>query len=178
MADRNTRMSILHCFDKGTVVCDLKSTDKFEVLRELISRAPVFEEIGNLETLERAVVARERLQSTGFGHGVAVAHGRAAGVERVLIAMGLSRTGIPFESPDGEPVRLLFVIASPLMVSLDYLHALSTLVRCLRHQPLRDRLLAARDADEIQRQLRQAFMTGAERCDDPLTDPQACGAAG
>jgi mannitol/fructose-specific phosphotransferase system IIA component (Ntr-type) len=92
--------------------------------------------------------------------------------------MGLSRAGIPFESPDGEPVRLLFVIASPLMVSLDYLHALSTLVRCLRQQPLRDRLLAAREAGEIQRQLRQAFMTGVERCDDPLTDPQACGAAG
>ena len=171
-------MSILHCFDKGTVVSDLQSADKFEALREVIRRAPVFKEIGNLDALENAVVARERLQTTGFGHGVAVAHGRAAGVERVLIAMGLSRTGIPFESPDDQPVRLLFVIASPLMVSLDYLHALSTLVRCLRHQPLRDRLLAAGDAEQIQKQLRQAFTTGAERCDDPLSDPQACGAAG
>ena len=178
MADRNTRMSILHCFDQGTVVTDLLSADKFDALREVIRRAPVFREIGNLDALENAVVTREQLQTTGFGHGVAVAHGRAAGVERVLIAMGLSRTGIPFESPDGQPVRLLFVIASPLMVSLDYLHALSTLVRCLRNQPLRDRLLAARDAGEMQRQLRQAFMTGAERCDDPLSDPQACGAAG
>lgn len=178
MADRNIRMSILHCFDKGTVVADLRSADKFEALREVIMRASVFKEIGNIDALENAVISRERLQSTGLGHGVAVAHGRAAGVERVLIAMGLSRTGIPFESPDGEPVRLLFVIASPLMVSLDYLHALSTLVRCLRHQPLRERLLAARDPVEIQRQLRQAFTVGAERCDDPLSDPQACGAAG
>ena len=80
------------------------------------------------------MIARERLQSTGFGHGVAVAHGRAAGVERVLIALGLSRAGIPYDSPDGEPVRLLFVIASPLQVSLDYLQALSTLVRCLRRR--------------------------------------------
>jgi nitrogen PTS system EIIA component len=178
MADRNIRMSILHCFDQGTVVGDLQSVDKFDALREVIMRAPVFKEIGNLDALQNAVISRERLQSTGFGHGVAVAHGRAADVERVLIAMGLSRTGIPFESPDGEPVRLLFVIASPLMVSLDYLHALSTLVRCLRHQPLRERLLAARDAVEIQRRLRQAFMIGAERCDDPLSDPQTCGAAG
>ncbi len=178
MADRNTKMSILHCFDQGTVVSDLQSADKFEALREVIRRASVFKEIANLDVLENAVIARERLQSTGFGHGVAVAHGRAEGVERVLIAMGLSRNGIPFESPDGEPVRLLFIIASPLMLSLDYLHALSTLVRCLRHQPLRERLLAARDAGEIQRQLRQSFMIGAERCDDPLSDPQACGAAG
>lgn len=178
MADRNTRMSILHCFEQGTVVCDLQSADKFEALREVIRRAPVFREIGNLDALENAVIARERLQSTGFGHGVAVAHGRATGVERVLIAMGLSRAGIPFESPDGAPVRLLFVIASPQMVSLDYLHALSTLARCLRHQPLRDRLLAACEAEEIQRQLHHAFTTGVERCDDPLTDRQACGAAG
>jgi PTS system nitrogen regulatory IIA component len=178
MADRRIRMSVLHCFEQGTVISDLQSTDKFEALREVIRRAPVFKEIGNLDALENAVVARERLQSTGFGHGVAVAHGRAAGVERVLIAMGLSRAGIPFESPDSEPVRLLFVIASPLIVSLDYLHALSTLVRCLRHQALRERLLAAASADEIQMLLRQALMTGAERCDDPLTDPQACGAAG
>jgi len=178
MADRNTKMSILHCFDQGTVVTDLQSTDKFEALREVIRRAPVFKEIADLDTLEKAVVARERLQSTGFGHGVAVAHGRAEGVQRVLIAMGLSRTGIPFDSPDGEPVRLLFVIASPLLVSLDYLHALSTLVRCLRHAPLRERLLTAREAGEIQRQLQQSFMIGAERVDDPLSDPQACGAAG
>ena len=178
MADRSISMSIIHCFEQGTVVFDLQSTDKYEALREVIRRAAVFKEIGNLDALESAVIARERLQSTGFGHGVAVAHGRAEGVERVLIAMGISRAGIPFESPDGEPVRLLFVIASPLMVSLDYLHALSTLVRCLRHQPLRDRLLAAREAREIQMQLRQAFMTGVERIDDPLTDPQACGAAG
>jgi PTS system nitrogen regulatory IIA component len=178
MADCNTRMSILHCFDQGTVISDLQSTDKFDALRELIRRAPVFKEIGKLDALENSVVARERLQSTGFGHGVAVAHGRAEGVERVLIAMGVSRAGIPFESPDGEPVRLLFVFASPLKVSLDYLHALSTLVRCLRHQPMRDRLLAAPDEGEIQRQLRHAFMTGVVRCDDPLIDRQACGAAG
>jgi PTS system nitrogen regulatory IIA component len=171
-------MSILHCLDQGTVVSDLQSVDKYDALRELIRRAPVFKEIGNLDALENAVVARERLQSTGFGHGVAVAHGRAEEVARVLIAMGVSRAGIPFESPDGEPVRLLFVIASPMQVSLDYLHALSTLVRCLRDQPMRDRLLAAQDDGEIQRLLRHAFMTGAERCDDPLIDRQACGAAG
>jgi len=171
-------MSIRHCFDQGSVVVDLQSVDKFDALRELIRRARVFREIENLPAFEEAVIARERLQSTGFGHGVAVAHGRAAGVERVLIAMGLSRSGIPYESPDKEPVRLLFVIASPLQVSLDYLQALSTLVRCLRDAPVRDSLLAALNVEEIEQRIRDAFMTGLARCDDEVLGRQACGAAG
>jgi PTS system nitrogen regulatory IIA component len=171
-------MSIRHCFDQGSVVVDLQSVDKFDALRELIRRAPVFREIADLPSFEEAVIARERLQSTGFGHGVAVAHGRAAGVERVLIAMGLSRSGIPYDSPDKEPVRLLFVIASPLQVSLDYLQALSTLVRCLRDAPIRDSLLASLNVEDIEQRIREAFMTGLGRCDDPVVGRQTCGAAG
>ena len=171
-------MSIRHCFDRGSVVVDLQSVDKFEALRELIRRAPVFKEIANLTAFEEAVITRERLQSTGFGHGVAVAHGRAAGVERVLIALGLSRAGIPYDSPDQEPVRLLFVIASPLQVSLEYLQALSTLVRCLRDAPIRDSLLASLDEGEIARRIKDAFLTGLGRCDDQIMGRQACGAAG
>jgi PTS system nitrogen regulatory IIA component len=171
-------MSIRHCFDQGSVVVDLQSVDKFDALRELIRRAPVFREIVNLPAFEEAVIARERLQSTGFGHGVAVAHGRAAGVERVLIGMGLSRSGIPYESPDKEPVRLLFVIASPLQVSLDYLQALSTLVRCLRDAPVRDSLLAPLNVEEIEQRIREAFMTGLARCDDEVLGRQACEASG
>ncbi len=157
---------------------DLQSLDKFDAIRELIHRAPVFKEISDLAAFEEAVIARERLQSTGFGHGVAVAHGRAAGVERVLIAMGLSRAGIPYESPDGEPVRLLFVIASPLQVSLDYLQALSTLVRCVRHTPVRESLLDPQAGPDIEKRIRAAFMTGLRECDDPLMGQPACGAAG
>ena len=157
---------------------DLQSVDKFDALRELIRRAPVFKEIANLPAFEEAVIARERLQSTGFGHGVAVAHGRAAGVERVLIGLGLSRAGIPFESPDKEPVRLLFVIASPLQVSLDYLQALSTLVRCVRDAPVRSSLLEPLDGKQIEQRIRDAFMTGLARCDDEVVGRQACGAAG
>jgi PTS system nitrogen regulatory IIA component len=170
-------MSIEHCFDHGTVIFELLSADKFDALRELIRRAPVFREIGNLDSLEEAVVTRERLQSTGLGHGVAVAHGRAAGVQRVLMALGLSRAGIPYESPDGEPVRLLFVIASPLQVSLDYLHSLSTLVRCLRDRSVRESLLGGIDAEEVGRRIRDAFRSGLFRSADPVLDRPARGPA-
>ena len=156
-------MSILNCFQSGTVVPDLASPDKYQAIGELIRRAPVFNCLPDRRAFEQSVLERERLQSTGLGHGVAVAHGRNPGVERVLIALGLSRAGIPFDSPDGEPVQLLFVIASPPSLSLDYLQALSSLVRCVRHQSLRESLFAADEVSAIESRIRDAFCGAVER---------------
>jgi len=123
------------------------------------------------------VIERERQQTTGFGHGVAVAHGRVRGVPRVLIALGISRAGIPYDSPDGAPVHLLFVIASPPELSLDYLQALSTLVRCLREKPDRDSLIDAASAAEIEERMRAAFTAQLERFEEPLSGGNAASAA-
>ncbi len=169
-------MSIQHCFDRGSVVPGLKSTDKFEAIREIIRRATVFKEIVGQTVFEEAVMTREGLQSTGFGHGVAVAHGRAAGVARVLIAMGISHAGIPYESLDGKPVHLLFVIASPVHVTLDYLQALSTLMRCLRHQDVRESLLDHCASSELETRIRAVFTAQLDGCTDSAGQP--CGAAG
>ena len=106
-------MGINHCFQSGTVVPDLSSTDKESALRELVRRAPVFRELPDLERFAEAVIQRERQLTTGFGHGVAVAHGRVSQAGRVLIGLGLSREGIPFDAPDEAPVHLLFFWDSP-----------------------------------------------------------------
>ncbi len=157
-----------HCFEPGSVVCDLTSTEKFDAIRELIQRAPVFRRLPAPAELEHAVIARERQQSTGFGHGIAVPHGRVNGLSRVLIALGISKTGIAYDSPDGEPVRLLAVIASPPHLSLDYLQALSTLVRCLREPEDRAALIRCANAQEVESRIRAAFVAGLERFEEPL----------
>jgi len=162
------RMRRHHCFEAGSVVSDLRSTDKFEALRELIQRAPVFSRLSVPADIEKAVVSREREQTTGFGHGIAVAHGRVKGLSRVLIALGISRKGIPYDSPDGEPVRLLAVIAYPPRLSVDYLQALSTLVRCLREPRDREALMQGASAEEIETRLRSAYAFELERFEEPL----------
>jgi len=139
------------------VVCDLQSTEKYAAIRELIRGAPVFGGLADTAGFERSVIAREQLQTTAFGHGVAVAHGRVESLERVLIALGLSRRGIPFDSPDGTPVRLLFVIASPPHMSREYLRALSTLVRVVRDPAMREAILAAEAAREIEGRIREGI---------------------
>ena len=74
-------------------------------------------------------------------------------------------------------MRLLFVIASPIQVSLDYLQALSTVVRCVRDKGLRDSLLQAAGDREIEKRIREAFVSGLQRCAEMVGDPRACGAA-
>ncbi len=150
-------MGINHCFQSGTVVPDLVSADKESAIRELVHRAPVFRELPDLERFADAVISRERQLTTGFGHGVAVAHGRVSQAGRVLIGLGLSREGIPFDAPDDAPVHLLFVIASPPEMNLDYLQALSCLVRALREDEVREALLASVETPEIERRIREAF---------------------
>jgi len=175
---RTIEMSIQHCFGRGSAVSDLQHTDRFDAIRELIRRAPVFRGMRERDAFERSVLERERLQSTGLGHGVAVAHGRAPETERVLIAVGVPRDGISWESPDSEPVRLLFVIASPPRVSLDYLQALSTLVRCLRRAPLRGALLAAPGSEALETRIREAFLGDLRPTADPSAGRQACETTG
>jgi len=166
---KSNGMDIDKCFETGAVVADLVSAEKFAAIRELIKRAPVFQQIPNLASFEEAVISREKQQSTGFGHGVAVAHGRIQGLSRVLIGFGVSRGGISFDSADGKPVHLLFVIASPPHLSLDYLQILSALVRCLRDKPLRESILACPGASEMETRIREALASDLGR--------QACQAA-
>ena len=82
------------------------------------------------------------------------------GVGRFVFASTYSNYGL---SPDGEPVRLLFLIASPKKTNLDYLQALSTLVRVIRDCSLRENLLSALDAEEIEKNIRSAFTFSLER---------------
>ena len=150
-------MDISHCFEGGTAVVDLESADKYDAFRELIRKAPILGEVTDRSALENAVVDREKSQCTGFGHGVAVAHGRLEAVRRVVVGLGVSRAGISYGSPDGNPVHLLFLIASPPHMNLDYLQALSTLVRIVHDPLLRHELLSLHSPKEVERRIRDSF---------------------
>ena len=150
-------MEKMHCFSHGTVISNLSSTNKFEAIHELLTRAPVFQEVDNLEYLKHAVIKRERTESTGIGHGVAVAHGKSPSVNGIVIALGISKSGIPFDSIDGLPVRFLFILANPPGMQLEYLLALSVLVRVMRDECFREKLLCCSDSICIETMLNKAF---------------------
>ena len=114
--------------------------DKFAAFGEIVRNCSVFDEIQERDAFLEAVIKREKLQSTGIGHGVAIAHGKVPHLERTHIALGVSPDGIFFDDMFTEPVRLLFLIASCPTKQSEYVKALSSLLSWVHDMKLRDEL--------------------------------------
>ena len=140
-----------------SIILDLQSTTKEEAIQELIRRAEVFESVNDKEELERSVIEREHALSTGFGRGVAVSHGETADLDRVVVAFGLSASGIEYQSMDGKPVHILFLVVNPSGECTDYLDVLSALTRVLRLPELRERLRCCTCPEEVHAALTTAI---------------------
>lgn len=120
------------------------------------SKKRVFEHAGMLFERElgvaRSVVfdslfAREKLGSTGLGQGIAIPHGRIKGLKQAAGALIRLATPTPFDSPDGRPVNLLFVLLVPEQATEEHLQLLSELAQRFSERSFRESLLAATDAD-------------------------------
>ncbi|MFC5302140.1 PTS IIA-like nitrogen regulatory protein PtsN [Azospira restricta] len=124
------------------------------------SKKRVFEQAGlifeNHHGIARATVfdslfAREKLGSTGLGQGVAIPHGRIKGLKDARGAFLRLTTPVPFDSPDGKPVSLLFVLLVPEQANELHLQILSELAQRFSDREFRDALLAAPDAEAARR---------------------------
>jgi mannitol/fructose-specific phosphotransferase system IIA component (Ntr-type) len=133
----------------------LKSTDKRGVLRELAEML-VAESGGELNDVLAAVEERELALSTGIGYGVAIPHGRSPTVPELGLVCGVTSEPIPFDSLDGDPVRLLFMIVGPESASGRHVKLLSRLARLVRREAVRDRLIHARTPLEFYNALLEA----------------------
>ena len=98
-----------------------------------------------------ALQARERLGSTGVGDGVAVPHGKMAGLPRLVAAFGRCREGIDFRSIDGKPTFLVVALLAPERGGAEHLQALARVSRLLKRPAFRQALLDAPDAAAIHR---------------------------
>lgn len=122
------------------------------------SKKRAFEQAGllfeNRHAVARATVAdnlfaRERLGSTGLGHGVAIPHGRIKGLKNPLAAVLRLSSPIPFDAPDDEPVSLLIFLLVPEAATQRHLEILSAIAELLSDRELRDRLKAEPDAAKV-----------------------------
>lgn len=132
-----------------TIITNLKGQSKQAVIDELID---VMDHAGLLldrSQVRDAVVERERKLSTGLGHGIAVPHGKTGGVERLVGAFGIHRTGIPFDAADGAPATLFFMLLSPVNISGPHVKALAAVAKFMRNERNRDIIFAAKTTEEI-----------------------------
>jgi PTS system nitrogen regulatory IIA component len=148
-------MKIADILSEALVIPALAGRDKADVIDELaavVSRH--FAEIDH-GRLVQALEDRERLNSTALGEGVAIPHGKLAGVKRVIAAFGRSPAGVDFSSLDGKPTHLFFLLVAPEDSAGAHLKALARISRLLKDEAFRARLMAAPDATELYRTIRE-----------------------
>jgi len=142
-------MKISDLLEPAAIAPDLKSTGKLEILTELATTLVRVEPgLGHDEIL-RVLLERERLGSTGIGDGVAIPHGKLKQLDRLLIAFGRHRQGVDFDSMDGKPAHLFFLLVAPEESVGIHLKALARISKLLKSPGVRQRLVAAGGADDI-----------------------------
>jgi len=142
-------MKIMEILVKDAVILDLESDSKSDVLAEM-ARALAKSVPGlDAERLLGVLVEREGLQSTGIGEGVAIPHGKMAGLDSLVASFARSRKGLDFDSIDGQPTQLFFLLVVPEHSGGQHLKALARISRFFRDPTFRSRLTDAEDLDEI-----------------------------
>lgn len=133
----------------------LHATDKEGVLRELVGLVVAGNGSPSDEVLG-AILEREKQFPTGIGYGVAVPHGKTPALSSLVVVAGTTPAPVPYETIDGEPVRLFFLLAGPESAAGTHVKALSRISRLVRREPVRDKLLGARTPEEFYRALCEA----------------------
>jgi len=133
----------------------LQGQSKAEILHELASLiASAHPEIDS-NRLEEVLWDRERLGSTAIGDGIAIPHGKLPELKNVIAAFGRHRQGAEFQSLDGKPSQLFFLLVAPEDSVGLHLKALARVSRLLKNQEFRRRLLDASDGAEIYRAIEE-----------------------
>ncbi len=140
-------MSLMEFLDDRAVSIDVKTQQKEDVIRELVGLLVKAGSIKDKDVhkLVQILLNREALGSTGIGQGVAIPHGKSDCVDRLIAAFAVSKNGVSFDSLDGEPVHLFFLLVAPEDSAGPHLKALARISRLLKDKHFRDSLKAAKD---------------------------------
>lgn len=148
-------MKILDVLPKEAILADLTSRDKKGVIEELVSAVTRTADV-NREDLVRVLMDRERLGSTGIGGGIGIPHGKLSGLESLILSFGLSRKGVDFESMDGRPTHIFFLLITPENSTGLHLKLLARISKLLKNDLFKAKLLNAADRDDIFEAIKEA----------------------
>src|SRR5438132_14364487 len=139
-------IALADLLEEKNVALQLRARKQANALREIVQLLAVNGKIDHPETFLDAVLAREQANPSAVEHGVAFPHARTDLVDRIVLGIGRSRAGVPFE---GQRARLIFVIGVPQRLINDYLICVGTLARLVRDDATRSRLLHAETPREF-----------------------------
>ena len=142
-------MKILDILDKECIIAELRSRTKREVLEELTGALLNLKANLDKEALVEILLERERLGSTGIGDGIAIPHGKVQDLDELVLSFGRSTQGIEFDSMDGRPTHLFFLLIAPENSAGIHLRALAKISRLLKSSHFRQNLLEAGTEEEL-----------------------------
>jgi PTS system nitrogen regulatory IIA component len=148
-------MKIMDVLVRDAVILDLAGETKPEILAELAKGLAAAEPGLDEARMLGVLTEREKLQSTGIGEGVAIPHGKLPGLTRLLASFARSRVGVDFESIDGQPTHLFFLLVVPEHSGGQHLKALARISRFFRDAAFRKRLLEAENRDDVFRAIEE-----------------------
>jgi mannitol/fructose-specific phosphotransferase system IIA component (Ntr-type) len=156
-------MKLSELITSDLVEVPLRAADKWEALAA-IARIPA--RAGRypqslVPTVEQALVVRERSMTTGMEDGIAIPHAAIDGIDELIAVLGLNPVGIPFETLDGAPARIIIGLVIPRARKLAHIKTLAEIAKLLSRADVRERLLRCTDAESAVRAL--AEVQGAPR---------------
>ena len=150
-------MNIMGFLDERAVATNITSQNKEDVIRELVELLVKADSIKEKDAQKfvQILLKRESLGSTGIGQGVAIPHGKSDCVTKLVAAFGVSRSGVNFDSLDGEPVHLFFLLVAPEDSAGPHLKALARISRLLKDKHFRESLRASKDEKALIKIIRE-----------------------
>lgn len=160
-------MAVTDLLRKDIMIMDLKSTDKQSVIEEMINNLHKYRIINDVDTFKEAILNREAQSSTGLGDGIAMPHAKTSSVNEPAVLFAKNSQGIDYDSLDGQPSHLFFMIAVPEGNNDTHLQTLASLSKLLMEPTFVEKLNAASTPEEVQ----QLFLSEAEE-DTPKEEIQ------
>ncbi len=162
-------MRITELLTRDTIAMDVEATTKEGVIDTLVAQLDHAGILSDVDAFKDAIMAREGQSTTGIGEGIAIPHAKVDAVKQPAIAFGKSKAGVDYQSLDGQPAHLFFMIAAPEGGAQTHLDALAKLSGVLMDDKVREALLHASTPDEV--------LAIIDRADDEAPDEEEEAAA-
>jgi fructose-specific phosphotransferase system IIA component len=142
-------MRLSNYLTRNLILLDLPAASKDDALARMVDLLAAGKLVSNRDEFLAEVHKRDGQGSTAIGHGMAIPHARSRTLERIVVAMARLQNGVEFGAEDGTPVRLIFLLGTPIESAGEYLKVLGRLSKLLKENGLRQELLKAASPAEV-----------------------------
>ena len=142
-------MIVTQILQPNCVKVPMENKEKEAAITELVDLLDTNGLLLNRDVALDAVLTRERMRSTGTGAGIAIPHGKCNAVKELVMAIGIAHGPIEFDSVDGKPVNILFLLVSPIDQTGPHIQALAGISRLMLNEEFRQKLEKASSAEDV-----------------------------